>query len=101
MASNLAISLGVKTEKILELQKPVDTRAEAIEMKKIVGNKAFILVTSASHMKRSILLFKKLGLNPIAAPTYHLGYEDKSYSSIFSSVASYSSTYRTPLFTCI
>ncbi|KAB7884761.1 ElyC/SanA/YdcF family protein [Poseidonibacter ostreae] len=85
MASNLAISLGVKKEKILELQKPVDTRAEAIEMKKIVGNKAFILVTSASHMKRSILLFKKLGLNPIAAPTYHLGYEDKSYSSIFSS----------------
>ncbi len=85
MASKLALSLGVKKEKIIKLEKPVDTRQEAIEMKKIVGNKPFILVTSASHMKRSILLFKKQGLNPIAAPTYHLGHESKDYSSIFSS----------------
>ena len=74
MASRLAISLGVNQDKIIELKKPVDTRQEAREMKKIVGNKAFILVTSASHMKRSILLFKKLGLTPISAPTYHLGH---------------------------
>ncbi len=85
MASKLAISLGVNNNKIIKFQKPVDTRQEAIEMKKIVGTKPFILVTSASHMKRSILLFKKLGLNPIAAPTYHLGDEAKGYSSIFSS----------------
>lgn len=85
MASKLAISLGVNKEKIIKLDKPIDTREEAIEMRKIVGEKPFILVTSASHMKRSILLFKKLGLNPIAAPTYHLGYESKSYNTIFSS----------------
>jgi len=85
MASQLSISLGVKKEKIIKLDKPVDTRQEAREMKKIVGNKPFILVTSASHMKRSILLFKKLGLSPIAAPTYHLGHKSESYSSIFSS----------------
>lgn len=85
MASQLALSLGVNKDKIIELEKPADTRQEAIEMKKIVREKAFILVTSASHMKRSILLFKKQGLNPIAAPTYHLADESKSYSSIFSS----------------
>ena len=85
MASQLALSLGVNKEKIIKLNKPVDTRQEAIEMKKIVGNKPFILVTSASHMKRAILLFKKQGLNPIAAPTYHLGHEDEGYSNIFSS----------------
>lgn len=85
MSSQLALSLDVSKEKIIKLDKPVDTRQEAIEMKKLVGKKPFILVTSASHMKRSILLFKKLGLNPIPAPTYHLGYEDKGYNSIFSS----------------
>jgi uncharacterized SAM-binding protein YcdF (DUF218 family) len=85
MASQLAISLGVKKDKIRKLDKPRDTREEAIEMKKIVGEKPFILVTSASHMKRSILLFKKQGLNPIAAPTYNLADVSKSYSNIFSS----------------
>jgi len=85
MASELALSLGVKKDKIIKLDKPMDTMQEAIEMKKLVGTKPFILVTSASHMKRSILLFKKQGLNPIAAPTYHLGHVSKDYSSMFSS----------------
>ena len=85
MASKLALSLGVNKDKIIKLDKPTDTRQEAIEMKKIVGEKPFVLVTSASHMKRSILLFYKQGLNPIAAPTYYLGHEEKGYSSIFSS----------------
>ena len=85
MAKELATLLGVDKDRIIKLDKPVDTRQEAIEMKKIVGTKPFVLVTSASHMKRSILLFKKQGLNPIAAPTYHLGHDSKGYSSIFSS----------------
>lgn len=84
-SKELAISLGINKNSIINLDKPVDTRQEAIEAEKIIGTKPFILVTSASHMKRSMLLFKKLGLNPIAAPTYHLGHEDKNYSTIFSS----------------
>jgi uncharacterized SAM-binding protein YcdF (DUF218 family) len=85
MSKELAVKLGINEKNILKMDKPVDTRQEALEAKKIIGTKPFILVTSASHMKRSILLFKKLGLNPIAAPTYHLGHESKNYSSIFSS----------------
>ena len=85
VSKKLAVELGIKKENIIKMDKPVDTRQEAIEAKKIVGTKPFILVTSASHMKRAILLFKKEGLNPIAAPTYHLGKNKKNYSSIFAS----------------
>ena len=34
-----------------------------------MGKDRFILVTSASHMRRSQALFRKLGMDPIAAPT--------------------------------
>lgn len=85
MQEKLAISLGVNKEDIIRLDTPNDTKEEAIEAKKIIGENSFILVTSASHMKRSMLLFKKEGLNAIAAPTNHLAYMDDSYHSKFSS----------------
>ncbi|GGD32801.1 membrane protein [Malaciobacter pacificus] len=85
MQEKLAISLGVNPNDIIRLDTPKDTYSEAIEVKKIVDNQAFILVTSASHMKRSMLLFQKVGLNPIAAPTQNLAYESEGYSSYFNS----------------
>ncbi len=79
MQEKLSLSLGVKKEDIIRFDTTKDTRLEAVEMKKLIGNKKFILVTSASHMKRSMLLFQKEGLNPIAAPTYHLAKESKAF----------------------
>ena len=84
MQEKLAISLGVKKEDIIRLDTPKDTKEEAIETRKLLGNKDFILVTSASHMKRANLLFQKEGLNPYLAPTYHLGNKTHSFSSYFS-----------------
>lgn len=84
MLEKLAISLGVKQEDIIRLDTTKDTKDEAIETKRVVGDEALILVTSASHMKRSVLLFQKEGLHVIASPTNHLAYEDDSYSSYFS-----------------
>ena len=37
----------------------------------IVGQDRFLLVTSASHMPRSMALFEKRGMQPIAAPADH------------------------------
>ena len=48
-----------------------DTEDQAQNIKAIVGNDQFILVTSASHMPRSMALFKKMGMTPIPAPTNH------------------------------
>jgi len=89
MQEKLAISLGVRKEDIIRFDTPKDTREEAIETKKLLKNKKFILVTSASHMKRSMLLFRKLGLNPIPAPTNHLGYSSSNFKAYFSSFNMY------------
>jgi uncharacterized SAM-binding protein YcdF (DUF218 family) len=83
MQEKLAVSMGVDKNDIIRLDSPKDTLQEAKEVKKIVEDKPFVLVTSASHMKRSMLLFKKQKLNSIAAPTNHKGHESSSYNSYF------------------
>jgi len=59
----------VKPEDIILESQSMDTSDEARRIKPIVGNDTFILVTSASHMPRSVAMFKKLGMNPVPAPT--------------------------------
>lgn len=80
MNARLAEALGVKKENLLVNPKPKDTKEEAIFTKSIVGDEAFILVTSATHMPRSMMLFKSLGLNPIPAPT---NFYKNEYSGYF------------------
>jgi len=69
MNSRLAISLGVEVEDIIQNPKPKDTKEEAIFTKSIVGDRPFILVTSATHMPRAMMIFQNLGMHPIPAPT--------------------------------
>ncbi len=70
--AHVAQELGVDEEDIILESQSKDTKDEAQLIKPLVGNDHFILVTSASHMPRSIALFKKQGMNPIPAPTGHL-----------------------------
>ena len=72
MQKELAIVLGVKADKLHMESTPKDTQEEAEAAKKYIGNAPFILVTSASHMKRAVIFFKHEGLSPIPAPTNHL-----------------------------
>jgi uncharacterized SAM-binding protein YcdF (DUF218 family) len=69
MSASLAVALGVYKDNLIVNGKPKDTKEEALFTKSIVGDESFVLVTSATHMPRSMKLFKSLGLNPIAAPT--------------------------------
>lgn len=67
-----ARALGVPPEDILELNWPSDTAQEAYGAWELLGEGAtVILVTSASHMPRSVRHFRQVGLNPIPAPTRH------------------------------
>ena len=70
--AKVAEALGVSAEDILRLSEPRDTEEESQQIAPIVGSHQFILVTSASHMPRAMGLFRKRGLQPIAAPTDYL-----------------------------
>ncbi len=70
--SRAARALGVPEDDVLEMDWPVDTAQEAYGTVQMVGQGAtVIVVTSASHMRRSIRHFRHVGLNPIPAPTRH------------------------------
>ncbi|MDM5264533.1 envelope biogenesis factor ElyC [Sulfurovum sp. XTW-4] len=88
MQKKLALALGVKQEKIILRPEPRDTEEEAIAAKTLLGERPFILVTSASHMTRALKFFKNKGLNPIPAPTNHLAStQHLDYTKFFSSGA--------------
>lgn len=80
---SLAMVLGVDETVIHTEGRPLDTYEEAIYIKKFVQQKPFVLVTSASHMRRAMALMQGQGLNPIAAPTNYLA-KDNGKRSFFS-----------------
>lgn len=73
--------IGIPKEDIIIHSLPKDTKEEAIETKKLLGDKPFILVTAAHHMTRAMALFQKEGLNPIAAPA-NMKIRENNYTSI-------------------
>jgi uncharacterized SAM-binding protein YcdF (DUF218 family) len=70
--ADVAIAIGVKKEDLILEDVSKDTEDEVRLIQQIVSQEQFILVTSASHMPRSMALFKKLGMHPIPAPTDYL-----------------------------
>lgn len=69
---NILISLGVKKDDIIMQEEPKDTLEEAQNIKNIVKDENFILVTSSYHMPRAMKFFKAEGLNPLPAPSFIL-----------------------------
>jgi len=88
MQKRLALALGVKKDKLHMEPTPKDTQDEAVVAKKYIGDTPFIVVTSASHMKRAMKFFENEGLHPIAAPTNHLAdVKYPNYTDFFSATA--------------
>jgi len=85
MQKRLALSLGVKEKNLHIEPTPKDTQDEARAAKKYIGDAPFIVVTSASHMRRALKFFENEGLHPIPAPTNHLAnIKHTSYTGFFS-----------------
>jgi uncharacterized SAM-binding protein YcdF (DUF218 family) len=70
--TRIAVDLGVPQKDILLERLSKDTKDEVRFLYNMIGKKPFILVTSASHMPRSVKLFQKTGMSPIPAPAGHL-----------------------------
>jgi uncharacterized SAM-binding protein YcdF (DUF218 family) len=64
--------MGVPKSAIVLEPNSLNTRENAVNVQQILqqqGIKDFLLVTSAIHMPRSLMIFRKLGMNPTPAPT--------------------------------
>ncbi|PKE31507.1 envelope biogenesis factor ElyC [Rahnella sp. AA] len=72
VAGKVAESLGVPESDIILLDKPRDTQQEAQQVKTLIGEQPFVLVTSANHLPRALIFFHQQGLNPIPAPANQL-----------------------------
>ncbi len=55
----------------------LNTAEEVTQIKSMIGSSPFYLVTSALHMRRSLLLFEHAGMSPIPAPCDYIYFEDK------------------------
>jgi uncharacterized SAM-binding protein YcdF (DUF218 family) len=73
--ADFAIALGVNPQNLILETMSRDTEQQAQYIERFVGIDPFILVTSASHMPRSVAIFRKLGMKPIPAPTNYLAVE--------------------------
>jgi len=74
------VSLGAKEDRIILEEQSASTFENATNIGKFVGRHRFVLVTSAGHMPRSMMVFKKAGMDPIPAPTDY--YTFKNYMAI-------------------
>jgi len=72
MMAKAAVELGFDSARVDLEELSLDTDDQAKAMEAMMGDRAFILVTSAYHMPRSMHLFEGRGLKPIPAPTNRL-----------------------------
>ena len=72
-AIELLSKLGVPKSDIISSSTTKDTDDEAQFAKSIIGEQRYLLVTSASHMKRAKEIMKRYNLNPIPIKTDYVG----------------------------
>lgn len=66
--ADFIVAMGVSTEDVVVEGRSRNTYENLVEVKPIVGQNSFILVTSACHLRRAMAIAHKLGMKPIAAP---------------------------------
>ena len=71
--ADFARTFGVPAGSILVEDKSQNTYENLVEVKRILGAKKFILVTSAYHLPRAMAVAHKLQMNPIPAPAWISG----------------------------
>ena len=73
--AEIAKAMSVPAADIVLEEDSLNTRQNAVNVKKILDAQSLdsvLLVTSALHMRRSVAIFKRLGIDVIPAPTDYL-----------------------------
>ena len=65
----LLVAMGIPEGSIVTAPPSHNTMGNILSMKDHLGDGPFVLVTSAGHMPRAVMLFHSVGLRPIPAPT--------------------------------
>ncbi len=84
--AEIAVALGVEKAAIAQDPNSLNTYENAVNVKKILQKlnlNKILLVTSAIHMPRSLAIFRKLGIEAIAAPTDFNVVENSQPPNIF------------------
>lgn len=68
----LARELGMPEDSIVVLPAGMNTQGEARAIAEMVGDKAIVLVTSASHMPRAMRHMERAGIRAVPSPAGHL-----------------------------
>lgn len=69
--AELLLALGVPQERVRLDNGSSNTGLSARNVRAMVGDAPFYLVTSAGHLPRAMAVFEKAGARPLAAPTDH------------------------------
>jgi uncharacterized SAM-binding protein YcdF (DUF218 family) len=73
VSSAAALGMGVAPGDVSLSVDPRSTVEEMVCLQKIMGATPFIMVTSAMHMPRAMLLAERAGLHPVPSPTDYRG----------------------------
>lgn len=79
----LAADLGVPESSMFIEGDSLDTYDEAVYLRAELGKEPFALVTSAFHMRRSLMIFRSFGLDPVSAPADFSGKWIPNINSFF------------------
>ena len=66
---SVLVRLGVPSSQIVVEKVSSSSDASAAHVRAIVGERPFLLVTSAGHMPRAMKIFRRVGTHPLPAPT--------------------------------
>ncbi|MDO6720390.1 ElyC/SanA/YdcF family protein [Psychrosphaera sp. 1_MG-2023] len=87
--AELAVGLGVPLSNIVLIEGPKDSLDEVLAHKKVVETSNFIVVSSATHIKRLDYLYRSNNLSPIFSPAeYVSGYGELSWRSFVPNASS-------------
>ena len=82
LMQELAFELGINKTDIISENTSLETSEQVTEIRKIVKQDNFVLITSANHTPRALAMFNKKGMQPYIMPSDYLLKESDDESSI-------------------